>query len=92
MRGDSRPAMVLSPRSFNALGDALVAPITRGGDYSRFAGFAVPLTGSGCKTAGVALVNKIRMLDLAARKAKRIERAPQAVVDDAIGRLLTLFD
>jgi mRNA interferase ChpB len=88
----TRPALVLTSKEFNKLGDVLVAPITQGGDYARFAGFAVTLTGTGCKTQGVALVNKIRMLDLAARKARRIERVPQEVIDDAIGRLTALLD
>lgn len=92
MRGANRPALVLSTREFNRLGDVLVIPITQGGDFSRFAGFAVSLTGTGCKTQGVALVNKLRMLDLATRKAKKVERVPQQVVDDAIGRLMTLLE
>lgn len=92
MRGESRPALVLTTRDFNRLGDVLVAPITQGGDHARYAGFAVTLTGTGCKTQGVALVNKIRMLDLQARQARRVERAPAEVVDDALGRLATLFE
>ena len=92
MRGDSRPALVLTTRDFNRLGDVLVAPITQGGDFSRFAGFAVSLTGTGCKTQGVALVNKMRMMDLTARKAKKVERVRQDVIDDAIARLMTLFE
>jgi mRNA interferase ChpB len=86
------PALVLTSKEFNRLGDVLVAPITQGGDFSRYAGFAVNLTGSGCKTQGVALVNKIRMLDLAARKARKIERVPQVVLDDALGRLTALLE
>jgi mRNA interferase ChpB len=92
IQGAARPALVLTSREFNRLGDVLVAPISQGGDFSRFAGFAVTLAGSGCKTQGVALVNKIRMLDLAARKAKKVERAPPVVIDDAIGRLIALFE
>lgn len=88
----SRPAMVLTTKEFNQLGDTLVAPITQGGDFSRYAGFAVTLTGTGCRTQGVALVNKIRMLDLVARKARKVERAPQEVIDDALGRLMVLLD
>lgn len=88
----TRPALVLTTKEFNRLGDVLVAPVTQGGDFSRYAGFAVTLTGTGCKTQGVALMNKIRMLDLVARKARKIERAPQAVIDDAIGRLVALLD
>lgn len=88
----TRPALVLTTKEFNRLGDVLVVPITQGGDFSRYAGFAVTLTGTGCKTQGVALVNKVRMLDLAARKARKVERVPQAVIDDAIGRLVALLD
>lgn len=88
----TRPALVLTTREFNALGDVLVAPIFQGGDYARFAGFAVSLSGTGCRTQGVALVNKIRMLDLGARKARKVEKAPREVVEDAIGRVMTLLD
>jgi mRNA interferase ChpB len=88
----TRPALVLTTKEFNKLGDVLIAPITQGGDFSRYAGFAVTLTGTGCKTQGVALVNKIRMLDLAACKARKVERAPQEVLDDALGRLAALLD
>ena len=88
----TRPALVLTTKVFNRLGDVLVAPITQGGDYSRYAGFAVTLTNTGSKTQGVALVNKIRMLDLAARKARKVEQASQEVIDDALGRLMALLD
>ena len=88
----TRPALVLTTQAFNKLGDVLVAPITQGGDFARYAGFAVTLTGTGCKTQGVALVNKIRMLDLAARKARKVERVPQVVIDDAIARLMALLE
>jgi mRNA interferase ChpB len=91
-QGERRYALVLTTKEFNALGDVLVAPITQGGDYSRFAGFAVSLMNTGCKTQGVALINKCRMMDLVARKAKKIERVPQEVVDDALGRLMALFE
>lgn len=88
----TRPALVLTSKDFNNLGDVLVAPITQGDDFSRHAGFAVSLTGTGCKTQGVALINKVRMLDLVARKARRVERAPQTVIDEALGRLVALLD
>jgi mRNA interferase ChpB len=90
--GKARPALVLTSKEFNRMGDVLVAPITQGGDYSRHQGFAVSLTGTGCETQGVALVNKMRMMDLVARKAKKIERVPQVVLDDALSRLATLFE
>ena len=83
----TRPALVLTTKNFNRLGDVLVAPISQGSDHARYAGFAVSLTGSGCKTQGVALVNKIRMLDLTARQAKKIDRAPPMVIEDALSRI-----
>ena len=86
----TRPALVLTTREFNRLGDVLVAPITQGGNYSRHAGFAVPLEGS--KTRGVALINKIRMLDLSAHKARKIERASPEVIEDAISRLTAIVE
>lgn len=91
-RGISRPALVLSTSVFNALGVVLVAPITQGGDFARHAGFAASLSGSGTTTQGVALVNQIRMLDLEARGAKRIETAPEYVVEDALARLRAIID
>jgi len=87
-----RPALVLTSREFNRLGDVLVAPITQGGDFARFAGFALNLMGTGCETQGVVLLNKIRMLDLAARGAHKLEQAPQPVLDEALGRLSALLD
>ena len=41
IQGEFRPALVLSPAAMNALGTAIIAPITQGGDFSRYAGFAV---------------------------------------------------
>lgn len=87
-----RPALVLSTSAFNVLGVVLVAPITQGGDYARHAGFAATLSGVGTKTQGVALVNQIRMLDLEARKAKRVETVPEFVVEDALARLRAITD
>jgi mRNA interferase ChpB len=91
-QGDFRPALVLSPAAFNVMGVALVAPFTQGGDFARFAGFAVQLSGTGTQTQGVALVNMVRTLDLEARGAKKIESVPQFVIDDALARLHTILD
>jgi mRNA interferase ChpB len=91
-QGDFRPALVLSPAAFNLMGVVLVAPITQGGDFARYAGFAVPLSGSGTETQGVVLVNMIRTLDLTARQAKKVEVAPDFVVEDALARLRAIID
>ncbi|MEQ5818238.1 type II toxin-antitoxin system ChpB family toxin [Halomonas sp. SCS19] len=89
-RGDFRPALVLTPIAFNHFGTVVVAPITQGGNFARHAGFAVPL--SGTRTQGVVLVNQIRTVDLEARGARRVESAPDHVVDDALARVRTLFE
>ncbi len=73
-QGDLRPCLVLSPADFNKLGTVLVAPITQAGDFARVQGFAVTLSGCGSETQGVVLVNGIRMLDLDAKKAKKLKR------------------
>lgn len=88
---ERRLALVISLKDFNKLGDVLVAPITQSSDLSRYAGFAVVLGSAGCKTQGAALVNKVLSVDLTSRKARRIERAPQMVMDEAIGRLTALL-
>lgn len=87
-----RPVLVLSASAFNVLGVVLVAPITQGGDFARHAGFAASLSGAATKTQGVALVNQIRMLDLEARKAKRVETVSEFVVEDALARLRAITD
>jgi mRNA interferase ChpB len=91
-QGDFRPALVLSPAAFNLMGVVLVAPITQGGDFARYAGFAVPLSGSGTETQGIALVNMVRTLDLTARQAKKVETAPDFVVEDALARLRAILE
>lgn len=91
-KGDFRPALVLSPAAFNALGVALVAPISQGGESARFAGFAAPLSGSGTETQGVVLVNMVRAMDLEARGARKIERVPDEVIEDALARLQAILE
>jgi mRNA interferase ChpB len=88
----ARPVLILSSAVFNAMGLALVAPITQGGDFARHAGFAVPLSGSGTKTQGVALVNQTRVLDLEERAAKKVETVPDFVIDDALARLQAILE
>jgi len=91
-QGDFRPALVLTPAAYNASGLAVIAPITQGGDFARYAGFAVPLSGSGTETQGVVLSNQIRTVDLEARGAKRIESVPEVVIDDVLARVQALFE
>ncbi|HCF6936534.1 toxin ChpB [Pseudomonas aeruginosa] len=91
-QGDFRPALVLTPAAYNATGLAVIAPITQGGDFARYAGFAVTLSGAGTETQGVILCNQIRSVDMEARGAKRIEVAPDVVIEDALARVQALFE
>lgn len=92
LQGESRPVLVVTTADFNALGTALVVPITQGGIAARFAGFCVTLMGTGMKTQGVAVVNMIRSVDLVARGAKSIEKAPAVVVDEVLAKLQAIFE
>ena len=93
LQGELRPALVLSTRAFNALvGTALVAPISQGGAMARIAGFTVSLTGSGTETQGVILLSAVRMLDLERRGARKVESAPDAIVDEALARLASIIE
>ncbi|MBM3747120.1 MAG: type II toxin-antitoxin system PemK/MazF family toxin, partial [Acidobacteria bacterium] len=83
-----RPVLIVSPEAFNRLTKVpVVLPITRGGDFARTAGFAVPLTGAGTKTMGVVRCDQPRALDLGARGGKKLERVPEAIMDEVLARL-----
>ena len=89
----TRPVLVLSNSEFNRNGRALVAPITQGGNWERVAGWAVPLMGSVTKkTQGVAVVSQCRVLDLAARGAKKIEAVPVGIVEEVLAKLQAMID
>lgn len=91
-QGNFRPALVLTPAAYNATGLAVIAPVTQGGDFARYAGFVVTLSGSGTETQGVVLCNQIRTVDLEARSAKRVESVPAVIMDDVLARVQALFE
>ena len=90
-KGAGRPALVLSVSAFNQLGMTLVAPVTQGGNFARYAGFSVPLSCEEGNILGVILVNQIRIMDLAERLAKRIGVASDETVEDALLRLQAIL-
>ncbi|MBB3257473.1 mRNA interferase ChpB [Paraburkholderia bannensis] len=53
---------------------------------------ALVLSPAAFNAFGVALVNMIRTLDLEARGAHKIERAPAEVIEDALARLQTIIE
>lgn len=88
-----RPVLIVSPEAFNKVTRVpVVVPITSGGRFARTAGFAVPLTGVGTKTTGVVRCDQPRALDLGARNGRRLERVPDAIVDEVLARLAPIFE
>jgi mRNA interferase ChpB len=87
-----RPVLVVTTKEFNQHNAPVVCPITGGGAFSRLKGFAVSLSGTGMKTDGVVLCNQPRTLDISARRGKRIERAPDSVVDEVLAVLQDLLE
>ena len=89
----ARFVLIVSPREFNIhFGTPLCAAITQGGNFARHAGFAATLTGAGTKTGGVVLCNPVRVLDLAARRSKFIERISEYIIDDVFAKIMTLLE
>lgn len=88
----NRPVLVITDKVFNQGGLVWICPITQGGNYARFAGFAVPLLNCGTLTQGVISCNQVRTLDFKARNARFIESVPDYVMDDVIARLQAVLE
>ena len=83
-----RPALVLSPRSYNAkVGLAIFCPITK---QAKGYPFEVSLP-SGMKTKGVVLADHVKSLDWRARGARIIERVPPSVLTNILAKLELLL-
>ena len=88
-----RPVLIVSPEAFNRVTKVpVVLPITSGGNFARTAGFAVPLAGAGTKTTGIVRCDQPRALDLGARRGKKLESVPDAIVDEVFARLTPIFE
>ncbi len=86
-----RPVLVVSPAAFNtATRLPVVLPITNGVDFARRLGFAVPISGIG--TTGVVRCDQPHVLDLQARKGRKVDILPPAILDDVMARVITIFE
>ena len=89
----TRPVLVVSPGSFNQLtGVPVVLPITQGGGFARTAGFAVSLMGAGTSTVGVVRCDQPRAIDMRARKGRKIDSLPAAIMDEVLAKLATILE
>ena len=82
-----RPVFVLSPADDSL---AIVLPISQGITLARSQGFAVSLMGSGLKTQGVIICNQPRTVALRERNGRKMESAPQFIVDEVLARIAPL--
>lgn len=87
----SRPVLIISPSAFNTVTKLpVVLPITNGGDFAKRIGFAVTITGA--KTTGVVRCDQPRVLDLAARRGRKVDTLPDDVLAEVMARVVTLFE
>ncbi|WP_416376745.1 type II toxin-antitoxin system PemK/MazF family toxin [Klebsiella pneumoniae] len=87
----NRP-LIVTPAAFNRVTRLpVVVPVTSGGNFARTAGFAVSLDGAGIRTTGVVRCDQPRTIDMKARGGKRLERVPETIMDDVLGRLATIL-
>src|ERR1700683_4492440 len=88
-----RPVLIVSPEAFNRVTKVpVVLPITSGGNFARTAGFAVPLADAGTKTTGIVRCDQPRALDLGARRGRKLESVPDAIVDEVLAKLTPIFE
>jgi mRNA-degrading endonuclease toxin of MazEF toxin-antitoxin module len=88
-----RPVLIVSPEAFNRVTKVpVVLPITSGRSLARTAGFAISLADAGIKTTGIIRCDQPRALDVEARGGKRLERVPEAIVDDVLARVVAIFE
>src|SRR4051812_36683041 len=88
----ARYVIIITTRDFNQLGTPVVCPITQGGNFARDRGFAVSLMRAGLNAQGVVLCNQPRALDLNARGARFLEKAPQNVIDEVLAKVAPIFE
>ena len=87
----SRPVLIVSPAEFNEVTKLpVVLPITNGSEFARRLGFAVNLTG--IKTTGIVRCDQPRVIDLAARHARKVDALPESIMDEVLAKVATLFE
>lgn len=87
----SRPVLVVSPTAFNdATKLPVILPITNGGEFAKRLGFAVPITG--IEITGIVRCDQPRVIDLAARYARKIGTMPAPIMEEVMARLITIFE
>jgi mRNA interferase MazF len=87
-RSSRRPAVVLSPQSYNqCVGLAILCPITAQVKGYPFEALIPP----GLPVEGVVLADQVVSLDWRVHRAEKICSLPSGAVEEAIGKLRTLL-
>lgn len=91
---DRHRFVVITPKEINALGVAMLVPVTSGGAAMREMGLAVVV--SGHDTNGVAVCNQVRTFDLEARtregSAEYIETLDESTTGEIVARVVSVID
>jgi mRNA interferase MazF len=88
-QGGRRPALVLSPRTYNRpSGLAVLCPITSQAKGNPFE-VAIP---RGLQVSGVVLTDQVKNMAWKQRRATYLCEMPAEVMDDVVEKLLTLID
>ena len=87
-----RFVLIVSPAAFNRRGLPVVLPVTTVGNVARNTGFAVSLMGAGTATTGVVQCDQPRTIDMRARNGKRVENAPDHIIDEVMAKVITIFE
>ena len=83
-----RPALVISPKSYNSrVGLALFCPIT---NKVKGYPFEVDIP-EDQKASGTILSDQIKSLDWRVRKAKKIERVPDEIIEEVLAKIESLI-
>jgi mRNA interferase MazF len=83
----NRPALVLSPKSYNRLtGLCIICPATR-----QVKGYAFEVDLADPNDPGVLLADHVRCVDWRARGAKFIRRVRETLLDEVVGKLVALI-
>jgi mRNA-degrading endonuclease toxin of MazEF toxin-antitoxin module len=89
----TRPVLIVSSDEFNQMTSLpIIVPITTGGGFARAIGMSVSLMGLGTKTTGIVRCDQPRVVDLSARNARRVESLPEAVVEEVLAKVASLFE
>jgi len=91
-QANARYVLIVTPKAFNQLAVPLIVPITAGGEFARFHGLTVSLSGAGTNAVGVLLCHQIRALDVKARGGRFSERAPDFILDDVLAKVAAFFE